>query len=64
MTGKVVGPGGSEKSAKYTDCKSVGPGGVSGSNTSYTTSKGYESGRTSGMRTGYQVSGKPGKTSK
>lgn len=54
---KVIGPGGTTKAAKSTGGKSVGPGGVSGSNTSYTTSRGYESGRTSGLRTNYRENG-------
>ena len=62
--GKVVGPGGSSKSAKSVDCKSVGPGGVAGSNVSYTTKRGYEENRTAGMRTTYKETGRPGKTSK
>jgi len=62
--GKVIGPGGSQKAAKSTDCKSVGPGGVAGSNTSTTTSRGYESGRMQGMRNSYRETGTPGRTSK
>lgn len=55
-TGKVVGPGGSSKSAKSTGCHSVGPGGVSGGSTT-TTKRGYESNRTTGLRGDYKQSG-------
>jgi hypothetical protein len=57
-TGKVVGPGGTSKSAKATGCYSTGPRGVAGSNTSTTTSKGYENGRMQGMRSSYRESGR------
>ena len=53
--GKVIGPGGTSKSAKQTGCHSVGPGGVS-SDTSITTRRGYESKRTTGLRTEYKTS--------
>lgn len=55
-TGKVVGPGGSSKSAKSTGCHSVGPGGTSKSVTT-TTSRGYEGDRTTGLRKDYKQSG-------
>ena len=55
-TGKVVGPGGSSKSAKSTGCSSIGPGGTAKSVTT-TTQRGYESSRTSGLRTAYQENG-------
>lgn len=62
-TGKVIGPGGSNKSAKSTGCMSVGPGGTA-SNTSTTTSRGYENNRKQGMRSGYRETGRAGNGSK
>lgn len=55
--GQVVGPGGSSKSAKGTDCQSIGPGGVS-SDVSVTTRRGYDSAKTSGLRKEYKESGR------
>lgn len=54
---KVIGPGGTSKAARDTGCKSIGPRGAAGSNTSYTTSRGYESDRTQGLRSSYQQTG-------
>lgn len=55
-TGKVIGPGGSSKSAKSTGCNSVGPGGIS-DDKNRTTKRGYENNRTTGLRTNYKVTG-------
>jgi hypothetical protein len=57
MSGKVIGPGGTGGSAKYTDCKSIGPGGVASQNRT-TTSRGYEGSRTQGLRSEYRESGR------
>lgn len=55
--GKVIGPGGSSKSAKNAGCHSVGPGGVSGGS-STTNKRGYEGSRTTGLRSEYQQTSK------
>lgn len=55
--GKVIGPGGTSKSAKSTGCQSIGPGGTAGSNVSYSTSRGYDNSKTESLRANYRVSG-------
>ena len=55
--GQVVGPGGTTKSAKRTNCQSIGPGGIS-SDVSVTTQRGYDQSKTAGLRKSYKATGR------